>query len=117
MFQQSTISDLGSPQGRNFILQRQLNDWEIERVAEFIYTVNTFTGLQTGEDRLWWIGDNEGVFKVNKAYKLMDQTAQHCSRWTWKQIWKSRIPHKVSCFVWLMAKEAVLTQDNLMKKG
>ncbi|KAG5577576.1 hypothetical protein H5410_057710 [Solanum commersonii] len=30
---------------------------------------------------------------------------------------KSRIRHKVSCFVWLMAKEAVLTQDNVMKRG
>ncbi|CAN4077394.1 unnamed protein product [Withania somnifera] len=34
-----------------------------------------------------------------------------------KQIWRSRIPHKISCFIWLLAKEAVLTQDNLMKRG
>ncbi|WMV42541.1 hypothetical protein MTR67_035926 [Solanum verrucosum] len=27
------------------------------------------------------------------------------------------MPHKVACFVWLLAKEVVLTQDNLMKKG
>ncbi|WMV39939.1 hypothetical protein MTR67_033324 [Solanum verrucosum] len=117
MFQQSTIADLWSPQGWNFIFRRNLNDWEIVRVAEFLNTVNTFTGLQLGEDKLWWTGDDKGVFKVNKSYKLMDQTDQQCSRWPWKQIWKSRIPHKVSFFVWSMAKEAVLTQDNVMKRG
>lgn len=30
---------------------------------------------------------------------------------------ESIILHKVACFVWLLAKEVVLTQDNLMKKG
>ncbi|WMV36605.1 hypothetical protein MTR67_029990 [Solanum verrucosum] len=88
-----------------------------ENGAEFLNTVNTFTGLQPGEDKLWWTGDDKGVLKVNKSYKLMDQTDQQCSSWPWKQIWKSRIPHKVSFFVWSMAKEAVLTQDNVMKRG
>ncbi|WMV14075.1 hypothetical protein MTR67_007460, partial [Solanum verrucosum] len=37
--------------------------------------------------------------------------------WPWKTIWKVNIPYKVSCFIWLLSKEAVLTQDNLMKKG
>ncbi|KAL3366928.1 hypothetical protein AABB24_011580 [Solanum stoloniferum] len=87
------------------------------RVADFFNTVDTFNGLQTGEDVLWWTGDARGVFKVNKAYKMMDHTIQHGTTWPWKQIWKSKIPHKVSCFVWLMAKEAVLTQDNVMKRG
>lgn len=94
-----------------------MNDWEIIRVAESLGTVDTFNGLQTGEDVWEWTGDGRGVFKVNKAYKMMDQTSQQGTKWPWKQIWKSRIPHKVSCFVWLMAKEAVLTQDNVMKRG
>ncbi|WMV33278.1 hypothetical protein MTR67_026663 [Solanum verrucosum] len=39
------------------------------------------------------------------------------SKWPWKHIWKAKIPHKVACFVWLLAKEVVLTHENLMKKG
>lgn len=35
----------------------------------------------------------------------------------WKHMWKAKMPHKVVCFVWLFAKEAVLTQYNLVKKG
>ncbi|CAN4092705.1 unnamed protein product [Withania somnifera] len=27
------------------------------------------------------------------------------------------MPYKVACFVWLLSKEAVLTEDNLMKRG
>ena len=32
-------------------------------------------------------------------------------------IWKTKIPYKVSCFTWLLAKQAVLTQENLMKRN
>ncbi|WMV19028.1 hypothetical protein MTR67_012413 [Solanum verrucosum] len=39
------------------------------------------------------------------------------SKWPWKHIWKAKIPHKVACFVWFLAKDVVLTQENLMKKG
>uniref|UniRef100_A0A0V0GKZ6 Putative ovule protein n=1 Tax=Solanum chacoense TaxID=4108 RepID=A0A0V0GKZ6_SOLCH len=46
------------------------------RVAEFFNLVDTFNGLQTGEDVLWWTSDGRGEFKVNKAYKMMDQTNQ-----------------------------------------
>lgn len=56
-------------------------------------------------------------YKVNIAYKLMDQSNQQITNWPWKQIWKSRIRHKVSCFVWLLANKAALIQDNVMKRG
>lgn len=32
-------------------------------------------------------------------------------------IGKVKIPYKVACFTWLLAREAVLTQDNLLKRG
>lgn len=31
--------------------------------------------------------------------------------------WKVKIPHKVACFSWLVARQAVLIQDNFMKRG
>ncbi|KAF3625895.1 putative mannosyl-oligosaccharide 1,2-alpha-mannosidase MNS3-like [Capsicum annuum] len=116
-FQQGYIADLWTPQGWNFNFRRQLNDWEVQRLAEFVNTMVPFNELQTGEYIFWWTGNNRGVYKVNRAYKLMDQANQQNINWPWKPIWKSRIPHKVSCFVWLLAKEAVLTQDNVMKRG
>ncbi|WMV56231.1 hypothetical protein MTR67_049616 [Solanum verrucosum] len=32
-------------------------------------------------------------------------------------IWKTKIPYKVNCFTWLLAKETVLTHENLNKRG
>ncbi|WMV41257.1 hypothetical protein MTR67_034642 [Solanum verrucosum] len=37
--------------------------------------------------------------------------------WPWRQIWKTKIPLKVACFTWLLAKEAVLTYENLRKRN
>uniref|UniRef100_A0A0V0I1Q5 Putative ovule protein n=1 Tax=Solanum chacoense TaxID=4108 RepID=A0A0V0I1Q5_SOLCH len=47
----------------------------------------------------------------------MNQTNHQMVEWPWKHIWKAKIPYKVSCFVWILAREAVLIQDNLMKRG
>lgn len=119
LFQQRTIAELWTPHGWNFNFRRQLNDREVMRVVEFFNTVDLFNGRQTVEDVLWWMGNEKGMFSVNKAYKMMNQINHPDPRWPWKQIWKSRIPHTVSCFVfvWLLTKEVVLTQDNVMKKG
>ena len=87
------------------------------RVAEFLNAVNTFNGLQIGKDILWWSGNNKRVFKVNKTYRMMDQPSNNDLNWPCKQIWKNRIPYKISYFVWLLAKEATLAQDNVMKRG
>lgn len=43
------------------------------RVVEFFNTVDLFNGLQTVEDVLWWMGNEKGMFSVNKAYKMMNQ--------------------------------------------
>lgn len=92
-------SELQTRQGWNFAFRRQLNDQEIMRVAEFLNAVNTFNGLQIGKDILWWSGNNKRVFKVNKTYRMMDQPSNNDLNWPWKQIWKNRIPYKISCFI------------------
>jgi len=115
--QQRTIAEIWTTQGWNFQFRRHLNDWEVMRVAEFLNIVGNFNGLQAEEDALWWKGSNKGIFKVGAAYRLMEQPSQQIPIWPWRQIWKGRIPYKVSCFIWLLAKEAALTQDNVMKRG
>lgn len=34
-----------------------------------------------------------------------------------KNIWKVKIPFRVACFNWLLAREVVLTHDNLSKRN
>ncbi|WMV13372.1 hypothetical protein MTR67_006757 [Solanum verrucosum] len=103
--QHNTIAELWTNQGWSFNFRRQFNDWEIARVAEFLNTVEVFNGLQTGEDVMWWKGNRREEFKINLAYKLMDQTNQQTYNWPWKQIWRSKIPHEISCFIWYWPKK------------
>ena len=37
--------------------------------------------------------------------------------WPWKMIWNSKVPFEMNCFTWLLAKEVVLTHENLNKRG
>lgn len=37
--------------------------------------------------------------------------------WPWKQVWKVKIPMKVSCFVLLVISKACLTEVNLQRRG
>lgn len=104
--QKNTIVQLWTNQRWSFNFRRQFNDGEIVGVSKFFNIVKAFNGRQTGEDVMWWKGNSVGKFKVNSSYRLMDQANPHTQNWSWKQIWRSRIPHKVSCFIWLWATEA-----------
>ncbi|KAG5600848.1 hypothetical protein H5410_032218 [Solanum commersonii] len=97
LHQQSTIAELWTPQGWNFV---HFNDWEIPRVTKFFSTIDQFSGLKAGQDILQWQGNSNGTFKVNAAYRKMNQPNQQILQWPWKHIWKAKIPHKVACFVW-----------------
>ncbi|CAN4107709.1 unnamed protein product [Withania somnifera] len=91
--QQRSIAEMWTPEG-----------WE-------------FKGTQEGDDELWWQDTEKGAFKVGKAYKKMNNNNQLITNCPWKNIWKTKIPYKVACFVWLLSKEVVLTKENLMKGG
>ncbi|WMV19385.1 hypothetical protein MTR67_012770 [Solanum verrucosum] len=100
----STMAELWTTEGWRFNFRRQFNDWEIPRMADFINKIEQFSGL--GIDELWWKGDEKGTYEVSKAYMKMNHNQQPSS-WPLKNIWKTKIPYIVACFVWLLAKEAV----------
>ncbi|WMV54061.1 hypothetical protein MTR67_047446 [Solanum verrucosum] len=112
----SSIAELWTKEGWRYNFRRQFYDWEIPRMADFINKIEQFGELGADEDELQWKGDEKNTYKVSKAYMKMNHNLQP-SNWPWKNIWKTKMPHKVACFVWLLAKEAMLTQENLMKRG
>nr|XP_033512018.1 probable membrane-associated 30 kDa protein, chloroplastic [Nicotiana tomentosiformis] len=63
-----------------------------------------------------WKGHKSGAFSVKSAYHFFN-TTNPTQGWPWKQIWRVRAPTKVLCFTWLVARETVLTQDNLIRRG
>lgn len=100
-----------------FALQEKLNDWEMCGVAEFFFTLAQFSNLSKEEDSLVWNVGSEGYFTVNSAYEDLSTVGIEEVEWPWKMIWKTKIAYKVDYFTWLLAKEAVLTYENLNKRG
>ncbi|KAG5612749.1 hypothetical protein H5410_024030 [Solanum commersonii] len=93
--QQSTIADLWTSQGWNFVFRRHLNDWEIPRVTEIFRSIDQFSGLEMGRDRLQWLGNSKGIFKVGAVYKKLNHPNLQLLKWPWKHIWKAKIPYKL----------------------
>jgi len=85
-------------------------------VVEFQDSVGSFSNL-TEKDLLVWQNDTKGQFSVNSIYKELNKNAGQETEWPWKSIWKPKVPYKVNCFMWLLTKEAVLTHENLKKRG
>jgi hypothetical protein len=68
--------------------------------------------LDEDDSTLWLLG-NKG-FSVKSLYK-----ESKCSHITVSSnfLWKTRLPHKIKAFLWLVVHKKILTKDNLSKKG
>lgn len=113
----ATILEVRNEQGWTLTFRRFLNGWEVEKMTLFFNTLEQAKNPTCEEDKLMWKVDKDVNFKVNSAYKLMDISTKMKELWPWKLIWNVKIPHKVACFTWLVARQSVLTQDSLMKRG
>jgi len=67
LHQQYTIAEMWTSDGWSLNFRRHCNDWEVQRVADFLSKLDQFPGVQAGEDHLWWQGNSKGIFKVNAA--------------------------------------------------
>uniref|UniRef100_M1A801 Reverse transcriptase zinc-binding domain-containing protein n=1 Tax=Solanum tuberosum TaxID=4113 RepID=M1A801_SOLTU len=114
--QDATVAELWTGQGWNLRLRRNLNDWEVNFIADFQNTVPQNLNLTEEKDSLVWKVDSKGIFTVRSAYKDLTGTNTQEIRWPWRMIWKTKVPYKVNYFTWLLTKDAVLTHENLNKR-
>lgn len=63
-----------------------------------------------GQDRILWHGENDGRYTAAFAYKLLTENDQPLSR-LWKLVWRCKAPEKVRFFLWLVAREALPTNQ------
>lgn len=115
--QEAIVGEVWSIHGWNLSYRRLLNDWEITRITEFYKTLDQFKGTSLSEDCILWQGNRQGTFSIKSAYKEFNVSNNQIDCWPWKLIWKVKIPYKVACFTWLLARKAVLTQDILIRRG
>lgn len=64
----------------------------------------------TPDKKIWlWSSDNQ--YRIAICYKILSLNLMT------KQIWKTQMPTKVQTFLWLEARNAILTWDNLQRSG
>ena len=114
---EAKISEIWSRQGWNLTFRRNLNDWEVDRIAELLLKLGEFTGLTTEADGIRWKHDSDGKFSVRRLYRREVMTHSGGIHGPWKQIWEGNTPTKVKCFTWLVTTRACLTQEKLRKRG
>lgn len=54
-----------------------------------------------GEDNLWSVPSNNGLFGVKSFYSVMG--CHDCVCFPWKSVWRTMVLLRVSFFVWLVA--------------
>lgn len=99
------------------LFQEKVEWLGIDNLTNFWNSLEQANNLHNNEDNLHWLRANNGNFTVKSVYRHLDRPAAMLLPWPWKKIWKVRVPHKVACFTWLIARQAILTRDNLMKRG
>lgn len=104
------MKELWFGQGWNLTIRRLLFDWE---VPDFANILEQCRGLQEGEHALNWQKHRNSQLSIKK----LNQRGAQLNLWPWKHIWSVKIPYKMRCFTWLVAREAVLTQEILEERG
>lgn len=111
------VNEVWSEQGWNLSFRRLLNDWEIGRVAEMIQTLDDFKGTSLEEDAMIWKYNQDWILSVNRLYKRKVKELPGEISGPWRKIWKNKVPTKVRCFTWLVARRACLTHEKLQRRG
>lgn len=83
--QQATVATMKADKDGICFLRRNLQDWEIDKVAEFQDSVGSFSNVTETEDLLVWQNDTKCQFSVNSVYKELNKNGQEME-WPWKII-------------------------------
>jgi len=69
--------------------------------------------FENQNDVILWKWNNKKVFTTKSVYNHL--SAEENTN-AYKHIWKSKIPHKIKIFTWLLERGVILTKDNLVKR-
>ncbi|CAN1744712.1 Putative ribonuclease H protein At1g65750 [Linum perenne] len=70
-----------------------------------------------GEDDWVWGCEKSGLFTIISAYALIGRIETSAESERWKAIWKWRGPSRIRFFLWLAAKDRILTNAARQKRG
>ena len=84
---------------------------DLEAMSDFLEAVYGSPLRELGEDKMCWIPSKDNGFLVSDYYRILVGTTFY--GFSWKNIWKQKIPSRVAFLVWTAALGKWLTIDNL----
>jgi hypothetical protein len=75
--------------------------------------------LNQSNDKIVWSWNRAcGSVSTNLAYQFIVINSHNGDyKWSFKPIWKVKIPRKIICFMWLCLKYSILIGENYKKRG
>ena len=97
----------------NLSLRQWLDEPQQEKLRK-MRDVLVPCALSSSRDQPKWLGEKDGKFSVNSQYRALCEAETEDRN---KNLWKAKIPLKIKIFMWLIKMNAILTRDNLARKG
>ncbi|KAG4935440.1 hypothetical protein JHK82_049743 [Glycine max] len=101
----------------NFIWRRPLFDNEIATIVSFLRDVEGKIIQQHRSDVWVWKANPSGNYSGQSAYHMLrGETTEGSQNECFEELWKIKIPRKISVFVWRLLRDRLLTRTNLQRR-
>lgn len=95
---------------------RNLQDWEVREFESLVHRLAA--QVFSGEDKMQWKLEKSGNYYVKSYFKHLTRRDNVLSPdFTMRQIWKRKVPPRVTFFAWEACGECILTIDKLKSRG
>ncbi|CAN1787955.1 Putative ribonuclease H protein At1g65750 [Linum perenne] len=98
--------------------------WDFDSINKFLLPamVDLIAGMtpphqDRGPDDWIWGCEKSGIFSIKSAYNLICRAESDNEAEKWKCVWKWTGPYRIRFFLWLAAKERLLTNAARMRRG
>jgi hypothetical protein len=111
---ENSLSVAGMAQrGWRLSFRRWLDERKQNQLRRLLDMINSFA-IGREDDRPKWNWEKSGSFSVKSTYKHLFSDESNEPN---KRIWRAKIPLKIKLFMWLVFQNAILTKDNLLRRG
>ena len=99
--------------GWNLTFRRWLDERQQESLRK-LRDMLSACALSNNNDYPKWLGEKNSQFSVKSQYNFL---CVYLTEDRNKKLWKAKLPLKIKVFMWLVKLNAILTRDNLSRKG
>ncbi|KAL4311976.1 hypothetical protein GQ457_01G025270 [Hibiscus cannabinus] len=105
------VADMVTNDGNWNVINNLLPHQVLRRVSAVIPPNPTF-----GSDTPSWRWEENRLFSSSSAYNALEPRSEEENGKIWKLIWSQHLPQRIRVFLWLAAREALLTNVERVKR-